>query len=149
MNPTKDPSWTELAKRLGYSRGAIYIWREMPDAPTVPNVVQWQAFIEQHGLGKTGTKSLTELRAAVEAEKLRKLKRENEIAEGDIITLGLVTEMLSGLSAKLDLLLTQKLDTELPQLCVGQSIAEMRVHCRRAHDEIREVTDRGLLNWKP
>jgi predicted DNA-binding transcriptional regulator AlpA len=74
---TKPITWIELAKRLGFSRSAIYLWREMPDAPTEPDLVQWQAFIEQHGLGKNSTKSLTELKGEVEAEKLRKLRREN------------------------------------------------------------------------
>jgi hypothetical protein len=146
---SKPITWVELAKRLGYSRGAIYLWREMPDAPTETDLVQWQAFIEQHGLGKNSTKSLTELKGEVESEKLRKLRRENEIAEGQTIKVETVTDILSQLAAKLDLLLTQKIEVELPPLCVGQSIAEIRAKCRTQHDQIREITHAGLLNWKP
>jgi hypothetical protein len=146
---TKPITWIELAKRLGFSRSAIYLWREMPDAPTEPDLVQWQAFIEQHGLGKNSTKSLTELKGEVEAEKLRKLKRENEIAEGRTISIDDVTGYLTELAAKLDLLITQKVETDLPVLCLGQPIADIRAQCRRKHDEIREITHAGLLNWKP
>jgi hypothetical protein len=142
-------SWVELAKRLGFSRRAVYTWREMPDAPQVPDLVQWAAFIEDHGLGKRDTKSLTELKSDVEREKLRKLKRENEVAERKIVAVDEAVSLLAEMAAKLDLLLTQKLETELPPLVIGQPIAQVRAECRRVHDEIRAVTKDGLLDWSP
>ena len=146
---TKPITWIELAKRLGFSRSAIYLWREMPDAPTEPDLVQWQAFIEQHGLGKNSTKSLTELKGEVEAEKLRKLRRENEVAEGRVVPVDTVLEINGELAAKLALLLKVKLLTELPALCVGQPIAEIRAIAQQKIDEISDVTVKGLLDWKP
>ncbi len=146
---TKPITWIELAKRLGFSRSAIYLWREMPDAPTEPDLVQWQAFIEQHGLGKNSTKSLTELKGEVEAEKLRKLRRENEVAEGRVVPVDTVLEINGELAAKLALLLKVKLLTELPALCVGQPIAEIRAIAQQKIDEISDVTVKGLLDWPP
>jgi hypothetical protein len=143
----ENPSWVELSRRLGFSRTAIYKWRTLPDAPKEPDAVQWQAFIEDHGLGKRDTRSLTEIKADVENERLRKLRRENEVAEGEIVNVVDMANMLKELAAKFDLVLTHKLDTELPPLLVGQPIAEVRAICAKCHDEIREITDSGLLDW--
>lgn len=60
-----------------------------------------------------------------------------------------VTGYLTDLAAKLDLLLTQKMEVDLPVLCLGQPIAEIRAQCRKKHDEIRAITHAGLLNWTP
>ena len=142
-------SWVELSKRLGYSRRAIYNWREMPDAPPEPDPIQWQAFIESHGLGQKETKSLTELKAEVEGERLRKLRRENEVAEGQIVQVDDMVDFLRGLGAKWDMMLTQKIEVEFPPKLLGLSIAEIRAECRRAHDEIRDITHNDLTTWSP
>ena len=142
-------NWAELAKHLNTSRIALGTWRKMEGAPAEPDVDAWESFVAERGLGRTSSQNLTELRAEVEREKVRKLRRENEVAEGRIVRVDAVAEMLTDLAAKLDLLITQKVETELPPKCVGQSIAEIRAQCRATHDEIREVARRGLLKWKP
>lgn len=151
FTPDTEPqiSWVELAKRLGVSRRSVYNWRELPGAPTTTNMAEWNLFVEQNELNVKDTKSLTELKAEVEREKLRKLKRENEVAERKIIAVDEAAGLLAEMAAKLDLLLTQKIETELPSLVVGQPIAHIRAECRRIHDEIRAVTKDGLLDWTP
>jgi hypothetical protein len=141
------PSWVELSRRLGFSRRAIYNWRDMADAPKEPDPVLWQAFIEDHGLGQRDTKSLTEIKSAVESEKLRKLRRENEVAEGKIVTVESVASFLGELAAKHDLLITQKLKNELPSRVVGLPIAEVRVACLAVQQEVREATSRDFASW--
>lgn len=149
MADTKPITWVELAKRLGYSRAAVYLWREMEGAPDTTDLVQWQAFVEQHGLGNAQTKSLTELKAAVEAEKLRKLRRENEVAEGRIVPVDTMLEINGEIAARVALLLKTKFVVEMPPLCVGLPIAEIRAIARGMVDEICDVTTRGILDWKP
>ena len=92
---------------------------------------------------------MTELRIEVEKEKLRKLRRENEVAEHRVVPLDVVLEINSELAAKLGLLLKVKLLTELPALCVGQPIAEIRAIAQHKIDEISDVTIKGLLDWEP
>ena len=142
-------TWTDLAIRLGTTRPSLAEWRKLDGAPETADIESWVAFVELRGLGRTSSRKLTELRAEVEAEKLRKLKRENEIAEGRTISIDDVTGYLTELAAKLDLLITQKVETDLPVLCLGQPIADIRAQCRRKHDEIREITHAGLWSGYP
>ena len=142
-------TWTDLAIRLGTARPSLAEWRKLDGAPETADIESWVAFVELRGLGRTSSRKLTELRAEVEAEKLRKLKRENEIAEGRTISIDDVTGYLTELAAKLDLLITQKVETDLPVLCLGQPIADIRAQCRRKHDEIREITHAGLWSGYP
>lgn len=136
MSDAKPITWVELAKRLGYSRAAIYLWREMEGAPETTDLVQWQAFIEQHGLGNTGTKSLTELKAAVEAEKLRKLRRENEVAEGQLLRREVLGPYLRGRASTFARLCRVTLEQELPPRLQGANISEIRATMREAVDSL-------------
>jgi hypothetical protein len=90
---------------------------------------------------------LNEVKRLVELEKLRKLKRHNEVEEGAIASVPDVAAFLQKMAATYDALLTQKIDVELPPLVIGLPIADVRKACERLHDEIREITNRGLQNW--
>ena len=142
-------TWADLARMLGVTRQSIANWRKIGGSPGDPSVVKWRAFMASHNLGKTANTTLGELRAEVEAEKLRKLRRENEVAEGRVVPVDTVLEINGELAAKLALLLKVKLLTELPALCVGQPIAEIRAIAQQKIDEISDVTMKGLLDWKP
>lgn len=139
-------AWADLAGKLGVSRQTIYNWRKLPDAPISPDVDQWVNWAaankpdSSHG-------DLNEVRRLVELEKLRKLKRNNEIEEGAIASVPEVAAFMQKTAATYDALLTQKIDVELPPLIVGQPIAEVRKICEHIHDEIREITNKGLQNW--
>jgi hypothetical protein len=71
------------------------------------------------------------------------------VAEGRVVPVDTVLEINGELAAKLALLLKVKLLTELPALCVGQPIAEIRAIAQQKIDEISDVTVKGLLDWKP
>jgi hypothetical protein len=142
-------NWAVLAREVGATRQSIANWRKLDGAPEDPHVEQWRAFMEENNLGRSTSATLTGLRADVEREKLRKLRRENEVAEGSVVPVDAVLTINRELSARLGLLLKVKLMTELPSLCVGQPIAEIRAVAQQKIDEICDVTTEGLLNWKP
>ena len=77
-------------------------------------------------------------------EKLRKMRRENEIQEGNTIPMDEVTAALRVATAKWDSVLTSKLDQEAPARLVGKDIAEIRAEMATIHDELRESMEREL-----
>lgn len=137
-------AWSDLAGKLGVSRQSIYNWRKLPGAPTEPNLEQWTEWAASN---KSEHGDINEVKRLVELERLRKLKRENEIEEGAIASVPEVASFLQKTAAAYDAMLTQKIDVELPPLIVGQPIAEVRKICERIHDEIREITNTGLQKW--
>lgn len=139
-------AWADLAGKLGVSRQTIYNWRKLPDAPTEPDVEAWMSWAAANKPDSTHG-DLNEVKRLVELEKLRKLKRHNEVEEGAIASVPDVAAFLQKTAAIYDALLTQKIDVELPPLIVGLPIADVRKACEKLHDEIREITNRGLQNW--
>lgn len=141
----------QVAESIGVNERTVRRWRQIADYPGdaagFDAVIEW---VNLKGLGvHKNTESLTELRAEVEKEKLRKLRRENEVAEGRIVSVDTVLEINGEIAAKLALLLKTKFTVEMPPLCVGQPIAEIRAIARNFVDEICDVTTKGILEWKP
>jgi len=148
----KSGSFTNrIADQVGVNQRTVRRWRSYDDYPGdevgFDSIVQW---VKTKGLGihKNGG-AMTERRIEVEKEKLRKLRRENEGAENRVVQRDVGLESNSELAAKLGLLLKVKLLTELPALCVGQPIAEIRAIAQHKIDEISDVTIKGLLDWEP
>lgn len=141
-------NWQELATEIGASRQILAKWRKLEGAPEEPNVEEWRDFMAERSLGRLPTAKLTEIRAEIEREKLRKIRRENEVAEGRIIPVETMNTINGELAAKLALLLKVKFVTELPSLCVGSSITEIRAIAQQKIDEVSDVTTRGLLDWE-
>lgn len=139
-------AWADLAGKLGVSRQSIYNWRKLPNSPTEPNVEQWTQWAAENKVDSTQG-DLNEVKRLVELERLRKLKRENEVEEGAIASVPDVVAFMQKTAAAYDALLTQKLDVEMPPLVVGQPIAEVRKIVERIHDEIRQITNEGLQKW--
>jgi hypothetical protein len=83
---------------------------------------------------------LQEAKRLVELEKLRKLKRENEIQEGRMISVEDATACIRTAVQRWDLALTQALDTEGPKRCEGKGVAELRMEFRMIHDELRATS---------
>ena len=139
-----------IADHVGVNQRTVRRWRELEDYPGddvgFDALIAW---VDAKGLGlHKNTDSLTALRADVEREKLRKLRRENEVAEGRIIPVETMNTINGELAAKLALLLKVKFVTELPSLCVGNSISEIRAVAQQKIDEISDVTTKGLLDWE-
>jgi hypothetical protein len=135
-------SWADVAGKLGISRQALYNWRKLEDAPQEPNVDAWLQWAAEHK--PDANQDLQEVKRLVELEKLRKLKRENEIQEERTIEMDEVTAALRVATAKWDSVLTSKLDQEAPARLVGKDIAEMRAELAAIHDELREAMAREL-----
>lgn len=135
-------NWTALAERLDVSRQTIYEWRRIEGTPKTPNVAEWEKWVEQNRQGEPA--DITEVKRLVEIEKLRKLKRENEIQEAKTIPMDEVTAALRVATAKWDSVLTSKLDQEAPARLVGKDIAETRAELAAIHDELREAMAKEL-----
>lgn len=135
-------NWTAIAERLGVSRQTIYEWRRIEGTPKTPNVAEWEEWVEENRQEEPA--DITEVKRLVEIEKLRKLKRENEIQEGKTIPMEEVTAAMRVATAKWDSALTSKLDQEAPARLVGKDIAEMRAELAAIHDELREAMAKEL-----
>lgn len=84
-------------------------------------------------------------------EKLLKIKAERELKELELarakresVSSAIVDEAFKTLGAKWDLLLTQKLETEIPARLLGKDIVASRSEARLVHDEIRGICNSGL-----
>lgn len=137
-------NWLQLATDLSVSRTTIYAWRKLPGAPTTPDPEEWREFVEKNTLGGQG-----ELGQAILFERHRKLKAEAELKEielskarGETVQLNDMTNFVADLAARVDQVLTQSLDVEMPPRLEGKSITEMRIEIRKIHDEVREKCDR-------
>jgi transposase-like protein len=141
-------AWADIAGKLGISRQTLYNWRKLPEAPTEPDLDAWIKWMEANKEGGASI-DLQEAKRQVELEKLRKLRRENEIQEGRMISVEEATACIRTATQKWDLALTQALDTEGPKRCEGKGVAELRMEFRMIHDELRAVSKRlfseGLL----
>jgi hypothetical protein len=89
-------------------------------------------------------------------EKLAKLRTERQIAElkleqhrGEVISLEEMGEFMARTSAKWEQLLKLKLEVEAPAKIIGKGIVEVRRELRTIHDEIREICNAGIDEWKP
>lgn len=90
------------------------------------------------------------------SEKLAKLRTERMIAElkleqqrGELIDIDEMGEWVSRTAARWEQLLKLKLEIELPPKLVGKDIVAIRRELKRLHDEIREICNAGLDEWKP
>ena len=135
-------SWAEVAGKLGISRQALYNWRKLDDAPQEPNVDAWLEWAAENK--PDANHDLSEVKRLVELEKLRKLKRDNEINEKQTISMAEATAALRVATAKWDSVMTSKLDQEAPARLVGKDIAELRAEIALIHDELREIMGREL-----
>jgi len=134
-------AWADIAGKLGVSRQTLYNWRKLDGAPTEPVIEAWIPWMEANK-GDTANMELGEAKRLVELEKLRKLRRENEIQEGRMIAVDTAVACIRTATQKWDLALTQALDTEGPKRCEGKSIAELRMEFREIHDGLRDQSKR-------
>lgn len=141
---------TELAEAIHLSSRRIReMRREHPDAPATRDPAAWIAFCDAKGLRAPRSENKTRLQEEnlrLDAELKRVKLRE---AEGAVVGVAEMGDFVARFSAKLDQLLTQKIETELPVRMQGKEIVAMRAEARAIHDEIREIYNAGLLEWQP
>lgn len=136
-------NWTKLAELLDVSRQTVSEWRKLEGAPQTPNVKEWREWVKERR--QDDPVELTEAKRLVELEKLRKMRRENEIGEAKSVPVDEVVAALRAATARWDSALTSKLDQEAPARLVGKDIAEMRAELAAIHDELREIMAKELV----
>jgi ribosomal protein L29 len=135
---------------LGFDESTLRQWRKLDGAPNGDDAEEWRAFIKANNLGRgASSKSINELRAEKLAVETRLLHLKEQQAKGELVEVGEVREYLGRVAAKFDQLLTQKIDTEIPARLLGKDIVAARAEASLVHDEIREVVNAGLTQWKP
>jgi hypothetical protein len=139
----------QLAKELGCDERTMARWRDRPDAPKSDDVAQWRAYMDANGLGRDTSKTKTQLQEAKLAEEIALLKIKRAQAEGSTVGVEEMAAYVAAFSARLDQLLTQKIEVELPPRVQGKDIVEIRREARAIHDEIRETYNSRLAEWKP
>jgi len=90
------------------------------------------------------------------AVKLEKLKAETEMAQirlsetkGEVVALPDQIDFIKKFAARLNQLLTQKIETEVPVRLLGKDIVSARAEARMIHDEVWEVCNTSLNEWTP
>lgn len=146
---TRRLSDASLARALGCDRTSLPEWRRRGDAPVDNNLETWREYCQKHGLGRFIQKTKTQLQED-------KLRRDIKLAdlkiareEGNMVDVDTMANYVARFSAKLDQLLTQKIEVELPPRVQGKDIVEIRREARAVHDEIREIYNKALPEWKP
>lgn len=139
----------KLAAALGCDERTITRWRKLPNAPTGDEIEEWKKFCLENGLGRDTSKTKTQLQE-------EKLRREIKLADlriaretGAMVGVDEMASYVARFSARLDQLLTQKLEVELPPRVQGKDIVGIRQEARAVHDEIREIYNGQLDAWKP
>ena len=109
----------------------------------------WKAFLEANGLGREKSKTKTQLQEAKLVEEIAILRLKRAKEEGNSLPIEEMGDWAARFSAKLDQLLTLKLESEAPARVVGKDIVAVRAELRAVHDEIRGIYNSGLTEWKP
>ena len=139
--PPKGPTpQAALADALGCDARTLRNWRKLAESPVGDDFDAWTAFRDAHGLGRVRSGELAELKKEVERERLRKLRRENAVAEGSLIPKDVVAAAIIGKAHGFARILRYELEQNLPALLVGQPIAEIR-------RELRDTCDRVTVRY--
>ena len=87
-------------------------------------------------------------KAAIEDEKLRKLKIENDTSEGQLIAKTAVAEQLEQSLTPILSELRLKMENELPMSFSGLGVAENRIVGKRLFDDLCAKFSAIFLAWK-
>lgn len=137
-------TWDQVADYLGCTRQALVSLRRLAAAPKGKDPEEWKEFVTAGGYLKGGSRRLTEIKVLIAEEELRRRKRENAIAEGEVLSLADVQNALQRASARMSQIITYKLETDAPARLAGKEITEMRAELRGIGDELRNVWNSGL-----
>jgi hypothetical protein len=144
---TEGPTWVKVEEAIGASRTTLTAWRRLPGAPQKPDVDQWLAFYKDHGLGKGSSRQLVDLKILIAEEQLKKAKRDNAVAEAEVIDRKVISDFLADLAAKLDAVITHEFIANAAPKLVGMDIGEVRRCLAEARERVRHATRNNLLKW--
>lgn len=109
-----------------------------------PKAGQYEMVATIHGLLKfyrEKKKELAEVKKAIEEEKLRKIKRENENADGLLVARAEVVSEFRKVAEPVKAILRQKLENEYPLAVAGLDVPQARIYGKRLGDDI-------LIEWQ-
>lgn len=122
--------------------------------PPVRGVYQQVATIR--GLFKYYREDRSKSTSTFQEARTKKISAEAELAQlkvaearAEVISVPDAVEFMSRFAAKLNQLLTQKIETEVPARLLGKDIVAARTEARQIHDEVWEVCNAGLNEWQP
>ena len=151
MEEQDKSDWGTLAKRLHYSRTAIFNWRKIDGAPQEPDYDAWKLFIQNADVGVAGNRKSKDrealLKEKLETEiQLNKLKIGKE--EGRMVEVAEVETRDMHLGTLMKVMLYQRLGRELGPRGVGKDASQLNLLGEQVADEICEIFQRGVENWK-
>lgn len=147
-------TWNKLAIHLKVSRTSIENWRQLPEAPEVPDPDRWKAFVEMNELGKTVGNKVTLGREELLKENLVKKNRlldlEIELKERRVVDRSQVNQMLLRVASLQKTVAFQKLEHELPAKAIafGAPVEEMRGLGREAAEALCEIFAQEMTKWE-
>ena len=143
-------NWAKLALKLQVSRVSLTAWRKLPEAPEVPDLERWQAFIEVMELGISSNR-MSKSREELIKEKLTKENRLLEIkiaeAEKKMVSRAAVDALLLHVSTLAKATMYPALERELPPKVAGRTAEEVSLIGREMADRICEQMQRDITAW--
>jgi hypothetical protein len=142
-------SYEKLGKILGLHRASFpRIVKQYPEAPRPRangehHVPAWQAFLKEHPDIECRSGPASTLKDALDQEKLRALKRENDAADGLLVNKDLVIDSNRRVAAALKNIL-RKLLNEMPGAVAGKDIPQAREYGGRLYDDLM----REIAGWE-
>ena len=151
-NPKPKETWAKLAIRLGFSYETIRQWRDLPDAPEVPDLERWKAYVEVMGLGQVGNKTSKGREDLLKENLIKKnrlLDLEIALKERKVVDRSAVNQMLLRVASLQKTVVFQKLEHELPAKAVafGAPMDPMRTLGREAAEGICDIFAQEMEKW--
>ena len=126
-------------------------WRNLPGAPQKADLVAWQVFVEENGLGMLGRKPSKER----EDELTKRVRNQNRLLEIEIAQKENKLVERDGVNALMfqichfaKITMFQKLENELPAKAAGLLPEEIRMVARGIGDEICDLMRVGFGEWQ-
>jgi len=143
-------TWSKLAIKLQVSTQAIREWRRLPDAPDVPDLERWKAFVELNELGIVGNR-VSKDRETLLKEKLTKENRllDLKIAKEEKTSVDRkeVDALFLHIATLAKTTLYPALERELPPKAEGRTAAEISLIGREMADKIVDQMQRDMEAW--
>jgi hypothetical protein len=123
-NVEKVTGWANLAKRLGFTRQNLLIWRKREGAPeSYEDVEAWQAFLDRHREDAGEDRDLTTRKKEAETKRVElqaeKIRLEVEQKRGNLIPIDKIVEATTAIISRTKAGFLS-LESELPAALSGK-----------------------------
>lgn len=148
----KEQTWDEVAADCMTTRRSLLKWRHLPGAPKGKDVAEWRAFMIANNLGSSGDAPAN---AEAREAKLSKTKLETQLLRARLdreerrsIPRDEVTKLLFTLASRLNSIVAQTFETELPPKLDGMSSVQMRPILREEGDKFRAALSDAVKEFE-